>query len=121
LALYELARLRRDVLGDANGALATLRSYARRFPSGAFRTEAAVTIVEILAAQGDDAGALAESERLLASGGAIERRSDLHALRARIFARRGDRSRAEAELAADGTPSETPPRSITDDPESTAR
>lgn len=85
IALYEGARLRRDVLGDPNGALATLRESQRRFPNGTFRTEAAVTVVEILAARGDREAALAEVERLLASGAARERTAELRALRARLL------------------------------------
>jgi len=99
VALYEAARLRRDVKGDLSGALAALREYGRRFPSGAFSTEALITIVELEAARGNVAAALRESARILASGQARERASELHLLRGRLFQQQGDYTQAVAEYA----------------------
>ena len=99
IAEIEGARLRRDVLGDPRGALAALQGYRRRHPGGAFATEAAVTIVEILAELGDTSAALAESEVLLASSTARERAPELGLLRGRLLRQAGDPERAAEELA----------------------
>src|SRR5204863_6061168 len=48
IALYELARLRRDSLGDLPGALASLRELRGRFPGGALRMDADLSIAELL-------------------------------------------------------------------------
>jgi hypothetical protein len=97
VALYEAARLRRDVLGDLNGALSALREYTRRFPNGAFSTEASVTIVELEAARGNAAAALRESAQILESGEARERASEIRLLRGRLRQRRGEYAQAITE------------------------
>jgi len=100
IAEIEGARLRRDVLGDPRGALAALQGYRRRHPGGAFVTEAAVTIVELLAELGDTSAALAESEALLASSTARERGPELRLLRGRLLRQAGEPGRAAEELAS---------------------
>jgi hypothetical protein len=108
MAQVELARLRRDVLHDSPGAQRALREYLARYPNGAFRTEAAVSLVEILVQSGQTQQALGESERLLVSGGARERDKELRLLRGRILQEElGDCGRAEreyAQVAADPGP-----------------
>jgi tetratricopeptide (TPR) repeat protein len=99
VALYEGARLRRDVLGDLDGALSALRAYIRRFPNGAFFTEASITIVEIEAARGNAAAALAESARIVESGNARERTSELRMLRGHLREQRGEYAQAMTEYA----------------------
>ena len=98
--MYELGRLRRNVLGDTAGALQGYRTYLQRFPAGAFRTEAAVSVVELLYASGGYLEALTESEQMLANGIARERAPELRLLRARTYHHRlGDCARAEVEYA----------------------
>jgi len=97
VALYEAARLRRDVLGDLNGALSALREYAHRFPNGAFSTESLITIVELEAARGNRAAALQESARILESGKARERASEIRLLRGRLRQQQGEYAQAVTE------------------------
>jgi hypothetical protein len=100
MAQVELARLRRDVLHDAPGSLRALRDYLARYPNGAFHTEAAISLVELLVQSGQTREALAESERLLVSGAARERQGELRLLRGRILQDKlGDCARAEREYA----------------------
>lgn len=84
-ALYELARLRRDVQRDARGALAALNDYRERFPQGSLRNEVGLTRVEILSELGRGSEALAEAEALLASAQGRERAAELYVLRGNIF------------------------------------
>jgi hypothetical protein len=100
LALYELARLRQNVHGDSSGAIATLRSYQRRFPSGALRSEVQLTLIELLNASGRAAEAAREARALLTAGAAPERASELHFVVAREFVTRGDCTGAEPHLQA---------------------
>src|SRR5207247_6463750 len=65
LALYEIARLRKDVLSDYAGALDALESYDERFPNGSLRGEVQVSRVELLGKMGRSDEALSESARLL--------------------------------------------------------
>ncbi len=100
LAQYELGRLRRNIRGDTTGAIREYRTYLSRFPQGAFRTEASVSLAELLFASGDHRAALAESERMLSSGTARERAAELRLLRARTYQHElGDCERARAEYA----------------------
>jgi hypothetical protein len=85
MALYEMARLRRDVLRDANGALSALDDYRQRFPQGSLRHEVSITRVELLSDVGKSREALNESETLLASASGQERAAELHLLRGNIF------------------------------------
>jgi hypothetical protein len=100
-ALFEIAHLRRDVLGDSAGALEALEQYRARFPHGALRAEIEVSLVELLPKLGRYREALAESERLLAMPGGKERAAELRYLRGNIY-REGlkDYGDAAAEYAA---------------------
>ncbi|HYP77477.1 MAG TPA: tetratricopeptide repeat protein [Polyangiaceae bacterium] len=95
MALYEVARLRRDVLGDAPGALRVLAEYRTRFPSGSLRREADMSQLELLVQLGRTDEALKQSDELLSSSASGERAAELHLLRGHIL--RKTRSRfAEA-------------------------
>jgi hypothetical protein len=87
MALYELARLRRDVLRDATGALAALGEYRARFPRGSLRNEVDLSRVELLAELGRGAQALSESAALLDTASGRERAAELHVLRGNIYRR----------------------------------
>jgi tetratricopeptide (TPR) repeat protein len=87
MALYEMARLRRDVLRDGAGALSALDDYRQRFPQGSLRHEVDITRVELLSDLGQGRQALRESEALLASATGRERAAELHMLRGNIFRR----------------------------------
>jgi tetratricopeptide (TPR) repeat protein len=84
-ALYELARLRRDVQRDAKGALVALNQYRERFPRGSLRNEVGLSRVELLSQLGRSREALNEAEALL--GSAKERAAELYVLRGDIFRR----------------------------------
>jgi hypothetical protein len=84
-ALYELARLRRDVQRDAKGALAALNEYRDRFPRGSLRNEVGLSRVELLSELGRGREALNEAEALLGSAKGGERAAELHLLRGDIF------------------------------------
>lgn len=99
MALYEVARLRRDVLADPAGALQALTEYRRRFPSGSLRREADMSQLELLIQLGRATDALQRSEELL-SASAGERASELHLLRGHVFRKSlGDLRAAEREYA----------------------
>ena len=85
MALYELARLRRDVLADANGALQALADYRKRFPNGSLRREVDVSQLELLLQLGRSADALKQSDELLSSSTSGERASELRLLRGHIL------------------------------------
>jgi hypothetical protein len=100
MAQVELARLRRDVLRDVPGAQRALTDYRARYPNGTFRTEAAISLVELLVESGQAAEALDESGRLLATGAAREREAELRVVRGRILQDKlGDCGRAVLEFA----------------------
>jgi hypothetical protein len=100
MALYEVARLRRDVLHDAAGALAALREHGQRFPRGSLRNEVELSRIELLAELGRTREALQESEALLDSESGRERAAELHVLRGNVFHRDlGDPRAAAAEYA----------------------
>lgn len=84
LALYELARLRRDLLDDPGGALSALDEHRRRFPGGGLHAEVELTRVELLVRMGRPAEALVEVERLLASSTGKERNAELVRIRDRL-------------------------------------
>ena len=85
MALYEVARLRRDVLADANGALRALAEYRSRFPTGSLRREADMSQLELLVQLGRSDDALKQSAELLASSASGERAAELHFLRGHIL------------------------------------
>ena len=100
MALYEMARLRRDVLSDAVGALAALSAYRERFERGSLRNEVDLSRVELLAELGRSADALRESAALLAGASGRERAAELHFLRGDVYRRDvGDLRAAAAEYA----------------------
>jgi hypothetical protein len=84
-AQYQLARLWRDSLGDLASALAAFQTQRSRFPDGALRTEADLSIIELLPRLGRHADALAESEQFLIAHPKAERRGEIHLLRGNIF------------------------------------
>lgn len=85
MALYELARLRRDVLADANGALRALADYRTRFPGGSLRREVEMSQLELLLQLGRSDDALKQSAELLSSSTSGERASELRLLRGHIL------------------------------------
>ncbi|HKO46432.1 MAG TPA: hypothetical protein VJV79_01835 [Polyangiaceae bacterium] len=85
MALYEVARLRRDVLADATGALAALSEYRARFPAGALRREADMSQLELLLQLGRSDEALKQSDQLLSSSSSGERAAELRLLRGHIL------------------------------------
>lgn len=85
MALYEVARLRRDVLRDPESALGALDEFRRRFPSGSLRREVDMSRVEILVGLGRANDALRESAELLGSSAGRERAGELHLLRGNVY------------------------------------
>jgi hypothetical protein len=85
MALHELARLRRDVLADPNGALRALADYRTRFPTGSLRRELDVSQLELLLQLGRSDDALKQSDELLSSSSSGERASELRLLRGHIL------------------------------------
>jgi hypothetical protein len=108
MALYEVARLRRDVLADESGALAALATYRSRFSGGSLRREVDMLQLELLIEVGRTADALRESAALLTSSAAGKRAAELRLWRGHIFRQKlGDLRAAEREYAlaeqAEGT------------------
>jgi len=85
MALYEVARLRRDVLADAAGALAALAEYRNRFPAGTLAREANMSQLELLLQLGRSDEALKLSDELLSSSRSGERAAELHLLRGHVL------------------------------------
>jgi hypothetical protein len=101
MALYEMARLRRDSLGDGSAALVALSEYRQRFPGGTLRHEVDVARVELLVRLGQTREALRESEELLASPAGRSRAAELHVLRGNMYRTAlSDPKSAEAEFAS---------------------
>jgi tetratricopeptide (TPR) repeat protein len=96
MALYEVARLRRDVLADAVGALAALAEYRSRFPSGTLAREADMSQLELLLQLGRSVEALTLSDELLSSSASGERAAELHLLRGHVL-RKAQSRYADAE------------------------
>jgi hypothetical protein len=86
VALYELARLRRDMLGKPQAALAALDDYARRFPHGYLSGEVLFSRLELLVKLGRSAEVLGASDALLASASGKERALEIHFLRGNVYA-----------------------------------
>jgi hypothetical protein len=84
-AQYELARLWRDSFGDPDRAIAAFKTQRSRFPNGALRNEADLSIIELLPRLDRHADALAESEQFLAVHPRAERRGEIRLLRGNIF------------------------------------
>jgi hypothetical protein len=84
-ALYELARLWRDSFGALDRSLAAFQAQRARFPNGVLRTEADLSIIELLPRLDRHADALAESAHFLTAHPKAERRGELHLLRGNIF------------------------------------
>jgi tetratricopeptide (TPR) repeat protein len=84
-ALYDLARLWRDSFGDLDRALAAFQAQRARFPNGVLRTEADLSIIELLPRLDRHADALAESEQFLTAHPKAERSGEIHLLRGNIF------------------------------------
>jgi Tetratricopeptide repeat len=101
MALYEVARLRRDVLADADGALRALAEYRERFPAGSLRREADMSQLELLLQLGRSADALKQSDELLSSSASGERAAELRLLRGHILRKQSRYAEAarEYELA----------------------
>jgi hypothetical protein len=99
VALYEMARIQHDALGQTERALETLSRYRERFPSGTLCTEATIKMIHICVEAGKDELALTESDQLLQSGQVASRRSELRFLRGRLYQRRGEFARAAIEYA----------------------
>ena len=104
MALHELARLRRDVLADPNGALRALAEYRMRFPTGSLRRELDVSQLELLLQLGRSDDALKQSDELLSSSSSGERASELRLLRGHILRKQSRFAEAarEYELAERG-------------------
>jgi ferric-dicitrate binding protein FerR (iron transport regulator) len=101
LALYELARLRKDALGDPAGAYGALTDYRQRFPDGSLRTEVEISAIEVLVRLGRHDEALAESARLLESTAGKARAGQLRMLRGNIYRTAlRDCGKAETEYAS---------------------
>lgn len=99
-ALLEVARLRRDVLGDSRSALNALETYRRRFPNGSLRSEADLAHVVLLTRLGRHDEALTESQDLLDSPNGRERAVELHLLRGNVYRKSlGNVARAAQEYA----------------------
>jgi len=86
VALYELARLRRDMLGKPAAALSALDDYARRFPHGYLSGEVLFSRLELLVKLGRSAEVLHASDELLASASGKERALEIHFLRGNVYA-----------------------------------
>jgi ferric-dicitrate binding protein FerR (iron transport regulator) len=99
LALFELSRLRADVLGDPAGALAALREHRTRFPNGSLRAEADISTVHLLARLGRSAELLSETAKLLESATGRERAAELRMLRGNTLRGMNDCRRADPEYA----------------------
>lgn len=85
MALYEVARLRRDVLADPNGALLALDEYESRFASGTLAPEVRMARVDLLARLGRSEQALQASGRLLESPLGRSRAVELRLLRGNLL------------------------------------
>jgi tetratricopeptide (TPR) repeat protein len=87
MALYELGRLRRNVLADPVGALSALEEHALRFPGGSLRREVQMSSLELLVQLGRSQEALERSSALLAAQAGGGRAAELYLLRGDIFRR----------------------------------
>jgi len=86
VALYELARLRRDMLGRPLAALSALDEYLRRFPGGSLSLEVRFSRLELLVKMGRASEVLQASDELLALPSGQERAAEVHFLRGNVYA-----------------------------------
>jgi tetratricopeptide (TPR) repeat protein len=101
IALYEVARLRRDALSDPAGALGALREHRRRFPAGALSTEIELSIAELLPRLRRYREALDQTSALLGAHPRGERAGELYLLRGHVLREGfGDWAGAEQAYAA---------------------
>jgi len=100
VALYELARLRRDVLGKPADALLALDEYARRFPKGNLSGEVLFSRLELLVKLGRNDDVIRASDELLKSASGAERAPEIHLLRGNVYSHAlGDAASATREYA----------------------
>jgi hypothetical protein len=85
MALYEVARLRRDVLSNPSSSLAALDDYEARFPSGTLAPEVRQARVDLLSRLGRFDEALSVSNQLLASSVGRARATELRLLRGNLL------------------------------------
>lgn len=101
MALYEVARLRRDVLARPQAALQTLNDYEARFRSGTLAPEVRIARIDLLSKLGRVDEALRASRELLASPNGSARAVELHLLRGNLLRdKRGDCAQAVIEYGA---------------------
>ena len=101
MALFELSRLRSDVLNDPPGALAALKEYRSRFPGGSLRAEANLSYVHLLSRLGRHGEVITEIGKLLQTATGRERSHELRMLRANTLRTQlRDFASAEREYAA---------------------
>lgn len=85
MALYEVARLRRDVLSNPSGSLAALDEYEARYPTGTFGPEVRIARVELLSRLGRYDEALKASGQELATPLGRSREPELRLLRGNLM------------------------------------
>jgi tetratricopeptide (TPR) repeat protein len=85
MALYEVARLRRDVLSNPSGSLAALDDYESRFPSGTFAPEVRIARIELLSRLGRYDEALRTSAQVLSTSISHSRELELRLLRGNLL------------------------------------
>jgi hypothetical protein len=85
MALYEVARLRRDVLSDPSSSLAALDAYEARFASGTLAPEIRMARIDLLARLGRVDDALHASSQLLDSARGRARSVELRLLRGNLL------------------------------------
>ena len=89
-ALYEMAAIYQDKLGQPQSALATWERYRTRFPGGLLRTETDLSIVDALASLGENARALSEAVAFLKRYPRTERRGEVARVAGDLSRSRGD-------------------------------
>ncbi|MEA2698623.1 MAG: hypothetical protein QOI66_2894 [Myxococcales bacterium] len=89
-ALYEMAAIYQDKLGQPLSALATWERYRTRFPGGLLRTETDLSIVDALASLGENARALSEAVAFLKRYPRTERRGEVARVAGDLSRSRGD-------------------------------
>ena len=85
VALYQLARLHRDRLGDPDAALRVLLDHRHRFPGSPLRHEVDLSIAELLPKLGRYREALDETAAVLRAHPDGVRAGEMHLFRGQIF------------------------------------